>query len=125
MLVRRKPVVRVRNILGDDVYGLWHVKRILINQGRRRYVLIPNRERFRTKEGAEYYAYLRTRRFIEGGCGQNQNNTLEWRAALKSLCTAAIVSLMAAAAVQWWRPIRAASYKRLPSAMAFDAASNR
>jgi hypothetical protein len=103
MLLRRKPVVRVKNILGDDVYGLWHVKRILINKEGRRYVLIPNKERFKTKEGAEYYAHLRTRRFIEGDRGRNQKNTVQWRAALKHLCTAAFVSLMTAVAVQCWR----------------------
>ena len=96
-------MVRLKNILGDDVYGLWHVKRILINKEGRRYVLIPNKERFKTKEGAEYYAHLRTRRFIEGDRGRNQNNTVHWRAALKYVCTAAFVSLMTAVAVQWWR----------------------
>jgi hypothetical protein len=103
MLLRRKPVVQVKNILGDDVYGLWHVERILIKKEGRRYVLIPNMERFRTKEGAEYYAHLRTRHFIEGYLGRKQNNTVQWRAALKYLCTAASVSLMTAVAVQWWR----------------------
>jgi len=98
-----RKMAQVKNILGDDVYGLWHVKRILINKEGRRYVLIPNKERFRTKEGAEYYAHLRTRRFIEGDRGGNQNNTVQWRAALKYLCTAAFVSLMTAVAVQWWR----------------------
>jgi hypothetical protein len=96
-------MVQVKNILQDDVYGLWHVERILINKEGRRYVLIPNMERFRTKEGAEYYAHLRTRRFIAGDCGRNQNNTVQSRAALKYLCTAAFVSLMTAVAVQWWR----------------------
>src|SRR5688500_18870819 len=96
-------MVQVKNILQDDVYGLWHVERILINKEGRRYVLIPNMERFRTKEGAEYYAHLRTRRFIAGDCGRNQNNTVQSRAALKYLCTAAFVSLMTAVGVQWWR----------------------
>ena len=96
-------MVQVRNILRDDVYGLWHVERILIKKDGRRYVLIPNKERFKTKEGAEYYAHLRTRRFIEGDRGRNQNNTVQWRAALKYLCTAAFVSLMTTVAVQWWR----------------------
>ena len=96
-------MVQVKNILQDDVYGLWHVERILINKEGRRYVLVPNMERFKTKEGAEYYAHLRTRRFIERDCGRNQNNTVQWRAALKYLCTAAFVSLMTAIAVQWWR----------------------
>ena len=98
-----KKMVQVRNILRDDVYGLWHVERILIKKDGRRYVLIPNKERFRTKEGAEYYAHLRTRRFIEGYLERNQNTTVQWRAALKYLCTAAFVSSMTAVAVQWWR----------------------
>jgi hypothetical protein len=98
-----KKMVQVKNILGDDVYGLWHVERILIKKEGRRYVLIPNKERFRTKEGAEYYAHVRTRRFIEGQRGRNQKNTVEWRASPKYLCTAAFVSLMTAVAVQRWR----------------------
>ena len=96
-------MVQVKNILGDDVYGLWHVKKILVNKEGRRYVLIPNKEVFRTKEEAEYYAHLRTRRFLEGDRAQNQNNSVQWRAALTYLCTASIVSFMTVVAVQWWR----------------------
>ena len=39
-----KKMVQVKNILGDDVYGLWHVKKFLVNKEGRRYVLIPNKE---------------------------------------------------------------------------------
>jgi len=97
-----KKMVQVKNILEDDVYGLWHVKKILVNKEGRRYVLIPNKEVFKTREEAEYYALLRTRRFVEGQ-RRPQNNSVQWTAALKYLCTAAFVSFMTAIAVQRWR----------------------
>ena len=104
-------MVRVKNILEDDVHGRWHVKKILVTKEGRRYVLIPDKEVFRTKEGAEYYAHLRTRRFVEGNRRRN-HNSVQWRAALKYLCTATLLSLMTAVAVQWWRE---QPYQALPS----------
>ena len=98
-------MVRVKNILGDDVYGLWHVKRILINKEGRRYVLIPNKERFKTKEGAEYYAHLRTQRFVERKPEQINNNPVLWRV-VKYLIAAAFVSLMTTVAVQWFGDLK-------------------
>ena len=103
VLLRRKPVVRVKNILGDDVYGLWHVKKIVVYKEGQRYVLIPSKETFRTKDEAEYYAHLRTRRFVERKLGRNNNNTVQWRTAMKYLFTAAFVSVMTAVAAQRWR----------------------
>ena len=103
VLVRGKPVVRVKNILGDDIYGLWHVKKIMVHKHGQRYALVPNKETFRTKHEAEHYAHLRTRRFIERELGRNNNNTVQWRAAMKYLFTAAFISVLTGVAVQWWR----------------------
>jgi hypothetical protein len=96
-------MVRVKNILGDDVYGLWHVKKIVVRKDGQRYAVIPNKETFRTKDEAEHYAHLRTRRFVERKLGRNNNNTVQWRAAVKYLFTAAFISVMTAVAVQRWR----------------------
>jgi hypothetical protein len=95
-------VVRVKNILGDDVYGLWHVEKIVVHKEGQRYVLIPSKETFRSKDEAEYYAWLRTRRFVERKLGRNNNNP-QWRAAMKYVFTAAFVLVMTAVAAQWWR----------------------
>jgi len=103
-------VVRVKNILGDDVYGLWHVKKIVVYKEGQRYVLIPSKETFRTKDEAEYYAHLRTRRFVERKLGRNNNNTVQWRTAMKCLFTAAFVSVMTAVAAQRWREQPITSY---------------
>jgi len=97
-----KPRVRVKNILGDDVYGLWHVNKILLQKGRRRYTLVPRSEGFRSKQEAEYYAYLRTRRFIEHQLERAHHHTVQWRDVLKYVCVAACVSVMTGVAV-WWR----------------------
>ena len=79
MLLKSQPVIRVKNILRDDVYGLWHVNKIVLQKGRQRYTIIPKKETFGTKDDAEYYAHLRTRRFVEGKLGQAGNNAVRWR----------------------------------------------
>jgi hypothetical protein len=101
LLGKAESVVRVKNILGDDVYGLWHVRKIEVHKLGQRYTLIPNRETFSTKDEAEHYAHLRARRFVERKLGQKNNNTLRWRAVMKYLLTAALISAMTAVAVQW------------------------
>jgi hypothetical protein len=94
-------VVRVKNILGDDVYGLWHVKKIVVHKAGQRYALIPNKETFSTKDEAEHYAHLRTRRFVERRLGRNP--TVQWRAAMKYLVTVGLIAATIAVAIQWWR----------------------
>jgi hypothetical protein len=103
VLLRGKPVVRVRNILGDDVYGLWHVKKIVVHKAGQRFAVIPKKETFSTKDEAEHYAHLRTRRFVELGLAWKNNNTVQWSAAITYLCIAGFISAMTAVAVQWWR----------------------
>ena len=102
VLVRRKPVVRVKNILADDVYGLWHVKKIVVQKDGQRYALTPKKETFSTKDEAEYYAHRRTQRFVERRLGLNHHH-VQWRAAMKYVVTAAFISVMTAVAVQRFR----------------------
>ena len=87
--LREKLVVRVKNILGDDVYGLWHVKKIVVHKAGQRYALIPSKETFSTKDEAEHYAQLRTRRFVERKVGRN--NGSPWRPAMKYLFAAGFI----------------------------------
>jgi hypothetical protein len=103
MLSSGKSVVRVKNMLGDDVYGLWHVKKIVVQKGRQRYAIIPHKETFSTKDEAVHYAHLRTRRFVEHKLRENKNDTVRWRSVITYLLTAAFMSLMTAVAVRWFR----------------------
>jgi hypothetical protein len=103
-LLRRKPVVRVKNILEDDVYGLWRVKKIVVKKGRQRYAITPKKETFSTKDEAEYYAHLRTQRFVDHRLGVNQHNG-QWKAAMKYVAMAAFISVMTVIAVQRLRDL--------------------
>ena len=80
-------------MLGDDVYGLWHVKKIVVQKGRQRYAIIPHRETFNTKDEAVHYAHLRTRRFVEHELRQNER-TIQWRTVMKYFCTAGFITVM-------------------------------
>ena len=95
-----KSVVRVKNILGDDVYGQWHIEKILVQKDGQRYAIIPDRKSFSTKDEAEYHANISTQRFVERKL--RNNSPVRWRAVLKFLFTAAFISVMTAVAVQWW-----------------------
>ena len=94
-------MVRVKNILGDDVYGLWHVKKIVLQNNGRRYTIIPNKETFSTRVDAEHYAHLSTRRFVERKLGQTNNNPLLWRV-MNYLVAAMLLSLMPTVVVRWF-----------------------
>jgi hypothetical protein len=104
ILLRRKPVVRVKNILEDDVYGLWRVKKIVVQKGRQRFALTPKRETFSTKDEAEYYAHLRTQRFVDRRLGLNHHD-VQWTAAMKCVAVAAFISVMTVIAVQQFRSL--------------------
>lgn len=99
-----KPVVRVKNILGDDVYGRWHIEKIVVQKNGQRYAIVPDKKAFSTKEEAEYYAHTRTQRLVEREL-QNEKRAARWRALLKFLCTAAFLSVMSAVAVPWFRKL--------------------
>ena len=105
MLLRKNSIVRVKNILGDDVYGLWHVKKIVLEKGGQRYTIIPNKETFKTKDDAEHYADLRTRRFVERKLGQTKNNPVRWKV-MKYLIAATFVSLITTLGVRWFGDLK-------------------
>ena len=102
MIARRNSAVRTKNILGDDVYGLWHVKNIVVHGGGQRYAVIPTKEVFSTRSDAEHYADVRVRRFIEQKLSHN-HGTVGGAAVIKYLFGAAFISVMTALAVQWLR----------------------
>jgi len=103
-LLRRKPVVRVKNILEDDVYGLWRVKKIVVKKGRQRYAITPKKETFSTKDEAEYYAHLRTQRFVDRRLELNHHD-VQWTAAMKFVAVAAFISVMTVIAVQRFKSL--------------------
>ena len=102
MLAKKKPVVRVKNTLGDDVYGMWHVKKIEVRKDRRRYAFTPDKETFRTKDDAEHYADIRVQRFVAHKLKQNSDSVCG-NAIMKYLFGAAFIFVMTALAVQWRR----------------------
>ena len=98
-------MVRVKNIIADDVYGQWHIEKIVVQKDGQRYAIIPDKQAFSTKDDAEYYAHIRARRFVERQLGQNNSNR---RAALKFVFTTTFISVVTALVVQWWRDQRIA-----------------
>ncbi len=95
-------MVRVKNILGDDIYGRWHIEKIVVQKDGQRYAIIPDKKAFSTKDEAECYAHTRTQRFVER---ELRNKTSAARALLKFLFTAAFLSVMSAVAVHRFRKL--------------------
>ena len=62
-------MVKVKKILGDDIFGLWHVKQIIISNDGKRFSFAPDNERFSSKEEAELHAHHRARHFIQRNLG--------------------------------------------------------
>jgi hypothetical protein len=62
-------MIRVRNVLGDDIFGLWHVKQIIVNKDGKRFYFTPGNESFATKEEAEIHALDRARHFVQRKLG--------------------------------------------------------
>lgn len=62
-------MIRVKNILGDDIFGLWHVKEIVVNKDGQRYAFAPDDETFTTKDEAEQFGRIRARRFLQRHLG--------------------------------------------------------
>ena len=58
-------MVKVKKILGDDIFGLWYVKQIIINNEGKRFSFAPDNERFSSKEEAEIHAHDRAQHFIQ------------------------------------------------------------
>ena len=96
LLLRRKSVVRVKNILSDDIYGRWHIEKIVVENNGQRYAIFPNHSAFGTKDEAERYAYMRTQHFVTQKLGRK---TVRWTTAV---ITTALVSVMTAVPVLWF-----------------------
>lgn len=62
-------MISVKNILGDDIFGLWHVKRIIVNQDGKHFSFAPDNETFSSKEEAEIHAHDRARHFLQRTLG--------------------------------------------------------
>jgi hypothetical protein len=72
-------MIRVTNILGDDMFGLWHVKRIIVTKVRQHFALSAEEERFSTRDDAEQHARARAQRFLHRTPGL-MNGDVMWDA---------------------------------------------
>ena len=70
-------MIKITNILSDDVFGLWHVKQIVVKKDRKRFVLTLDDEKFATKDDAEHHALVRAQRFLQRKLGL-ANRNLFW-----------------------------------------------
>ena len=104
ILLRRKPVVRVKNILEDDVYGLWRVKKIVVKKGRQR--LCPHAKEKPSVPRMKLSIMLTLERnaLLTVRLGLNQHNG-QRRAAMKYVAMAAFISVMTVIAVQRFRDL--------------------
>ena len=89
----RKSVVRVKNILNDDIYGRWHIEKIVVANNGQRYAIIPDHKAFNTKDEAERYAHMRTQQFVTRKLGRSG---VQW---ITALITTALISVIAIAAI--------------------------
>lgn len=89
-------MVRVKNILSDDVYGRWHIEKIVVEYNRQRYAIIPDHRAFSTKDEAERYAHMRTQHFVTRKLGRNTVRSTT------AVIISALVSGMTAAAILWF-----------------------
>ena len=62
-------MIKVTKILGDDIFGLWHIKHIIVKKDGKRFSFAPEHETFPTKEEAERHADHRARHFIQRKLG--------------------------------------------------------
>ena len=62
-------MIRIKNILSDDIFGLWHVKEIVVNKDGQQFAFAPDDEGFATKDDAERHARLRAQRFLQRKLG--------------------------------------------------------
>jgi len=62
-------MISVRNILGDDIFGLWHVKQIIVRTDGKRFCVAPDSETFSSRDEAEIHACNRARLFLQRKLG--------------------------------------------------------
>ena len=67
-------MIKIKNILNDDVFGWWHVKKIVVKKDSQRYILTLADERFATKDDAEHHARVRAQRFLQRTLGLTNGN---------------------------------------------------
>ena len=67
-------MIKIKNILSDDVFGLWHVKKIVVKKDGHRFILTLDDERFATKDVAEHHARARVQRFLQRKLGLANGN---------------------------------------------------
>ena len=103
MLLSGKSLVRVKKTLGDDIYGLWHVKKIVVQKGWHRYAIIPPKQTFSSKDEAVRYAHSKARRLVEYNLQKNKKDPFQWRLLMKYFSAAGFIAVMTPFAVQWWR----------------------
>ena len=69
-------MIKIKNILSDDVFGWWHVKKIVVKKDSQRFILTLDDERFATKDDAEHHARVRALRFLQRKLGLMNGNIL-------------------------------------------------
>ena len=89
-------MVRIKNVLGDDIYGRWHIEKIVVKKHGQRYAIIPDHKAFSTKEEAERYAHMRTQHFVTR---KLRRKTVRWTTAIT---TTALASVVTAVAIFWF-----------------------
>ena len=77
-------MIKVKKILGDDIFGLWHIKQIIVNKDGKRFSFAPDHETFPTQEEAERHAHHRARYFIQRKLGfldgvVTSNSSMAWK----------------------------------------------
>ena len=78
---RGMTMTKVKKILGDDIFGLWHVKQIIVNQDGKRFCFVGDDETFSSKEEAELHAHTRAQYFIQrklGSTGTDGVSNTSW-----------------------------------------------
>lgn len=72
-------MILVKNILRDDIFGLWHVKRIIVTKDSQHFAFSPEKDKFANKDDAERHGRVRDQRFIQHTLGL-MNGYIVWEA---------------------------------------------
>ena len=58
-------MIHIKSTLSDDIFGLWHVKKISVKKDGRWFDVAHNDESFPTKDDAEQYGRMCAQRFLQ------------------------------------------------------------